>query len=156
MFSADNSPIQELLMDDSEQMQQPTNNDSEDQEPPGYYDKAVNDDTDTEDGSSESSQELNFSEKTDLESDFEGYVKNTKRDNGVYLDRKAVAGERNSIQVYYEGNSVSGTEIILNGDSIGETGRFGSLLFTVPDADRLVVRTTTENLGTVEETYEVY
>lgn len=70
-----------------------------------------------------------------------------KREKGVYYDRKAVAGEMNSIQVCHEESSVSGTEIILNGDSIGETGKFGSLLFTVPGTDRPVIRTTTENFG---------
>ena len=159
MFSADESPIQELLMDDSEQMQQPTNNESEDQEPPGYYDKAseANSGSSNSDGGDTGPDEdLNVTEQAEVESSFDGYVRYSERENGVFLTRKAVAGELSSIQVYNGGDPVGGADIIVNGENIGETPSSGSLIFEVPEADRLVVRTTTENLGTVEETYEVY
>lgn len=69
MLLSDESPIQELLMDDSEQMQQPTNNKSDDHEPITYHEREVKDTTDSEDWDSESGQQFNFSEKKDSESD---------------------------------------------------------------------------------------
>ncbi|EGQ44049.1 MAG: hypothetical protein J07AB43_03890 [Candidatus Nanosalina sp. J07AB43] len=160
MFSAEGSPIQEFLMDDSEDMQQPVTNDSEDSEPPGYYDKASDEEAGSADAGGEdtpgSDEELNVTEQAEVESSFDGYVRYSERDDGVFLTRKAVAGELSSAQVYADGNPVEGAEIVVNGEDIGQTPSSGSLIFEVPDADQLVLRTTTENLGTVEETYEVY
>lgn len=130
-------------------------NKSEDQTDP-YYEKATDDSTSSDSGNSDGSGSLNETEKTKIENNFEGYVNASNRDNGVYLDRRAVAGEWNNIQVMYNGNPVEGAEVLVNGQSIGTTGRYGSVFFKVPQADRITVRTTTENLGTVENTYKVY
>lgn len=154
MMGGGESPLQSLVDQQGSEDQSNTGNGSEKQTPPDYYDKA------TDDGSSDNpdskNERLNVSERAEIESDFKGYVKNSERDNGIYLDRKAVAGETNSIWVYSNGDPVQGTEVLVNGQSIGTTSRFGDVFFTVPDTDRIVVRTTTENLGTVENTYKVY
>lgn len=140
------------------------NEEKEEEKPPGYYEKAQeteekNSGQDSSSSGSETdikdSSELNVTEKSEIETSFEGYVNNSERDNGVYLDRNPVPRETNSVWVYSGGNPVSGTEVLVNGKSIGKTSRFGDVLFTVPQADKLVVRTTTENLGTVENAYKV-
>ncbi|QKQ98825.1 hypothetical protein GKQ38_04860 [Candidatus Nanohaloarchaea archaeon] len=130
-------------------------NQSQDQTDP-YYEKATDDSTSSDSGNSDGSGSLNETEKTKIENNFEGYVNASNRDNGIYLDRKAVAGEWNNIQVMYNGNPVEGAEVLVNGQSIGATGEYGGVYFKVPQADRITVRTTTENLGTVENTYKVY
>ena len=106
-------------------------------------------------GSDSSSGPLNETEQTKVENDFEGYVNVSNRDNGIFLDRKAISGEWNNIQVMYEEEPVSGAEILVNGKSVGVTGDSGGVYFQVPNADRITVRTTTENLGSVENTYRV-
>lgn len=135
---------------------QASGNGSEDETDP-YFEKATNGSgsgSDSDDSGSSGS--LNETEKTQIENDFEGHVNNSERDNGVYLDRRAVAGEWNNIQVMYNGDPVEGAEVFVNGKSIGTTGGSGGVYFQVPQADSITVRTSTENLGTVENTYEVY
>lgn len=131
---------------------QPSENDSEDETDP-YYDKATSDSD--SDGDTDDSGSLNETEQTKIENDFEGHVNNTERDNGIYLDRRAVADEKNVVQVVSEDNPVEGAEVFVNDESVGTTGPTGSVFFRIPDADTITVRTTTENLGTVDQTYEV-
>jgi hypothetical protein len=155
MFSPDQSPFEELVTWEQNQAQQ---GQGEDQEPTGYYQVAADDNTRSgglEDDSAETSQ-YNLTEQVEIERSFGGFVERSERENGVFLTRKPVSGEPTSVQVYSAGEPVEGAEITVNGEVIGETPVSGDLVFTVPDADRLVVRASTENLGPVEQTYEVY
>lgn len=135
---------------------QRSENDSEDESDP-YFDKAQNEDSSSGTGSDDGddSGSLNETERTKIENDFEGHVNNTERDDGVYLDRRAVADEGNKIQVMYDGDPVEGADVLVNGESIGSTGPTGGVYFQVPNADSITVRTSTENLGTVEESFGV-
>lgn len=143
-------------VDDSDSTDQASDNGSEDDSDP-YFDKATGDDSSSDDGSEGSgdSGSLNETEQTQIENDFEGYVNTSERKNGIYLDRRAVAGESNAVQVMDGGSPVEGAEVLVNGESVGSTGPTGTVFFQVPQAESITLSTSTENLGSVDQSYEV-
>ena len=59
--------------------------------------------------------------------------------NGLSLQNNATAGEYNYVRLYDNGEPVEGTDITVNGDSIGTTDSNGEVGFEVPNVQEITV-----------------